>query len=185
MSSDHSFPFRLADPKLRFNLDNLNCYIYAGEIPPFEMYKLLTEKWDMEHRLAVALIDCFGGHIYDVYRALICLQMDMEDFDLVDSDLQDKVRRCLQWQGEKKDDPIRMRESLRQLARTGFFPLENVDDPLAKVLSENNVGGVVRRSAKIIGLRREVWQEADNGIVPVKQSMRLTIANVLENMGSQ
>jgi hypothetical protein len=46
----------------------------------------------------------------------------------------------------------------------------------------NNVGGVVKSFAKVIGLRQEVWQETKfkNGIVPTKQSMRLVIAEMLE-----
>ena len=79
-----------------------------------------------------------------------------------------------------------MREALTQLAVTGFYPLKLADtDPVAKVLSENNVGGVVKESSQVIGLRWEAWDKTHfhNGVIPSKQSMRLAIAEVLELRG--
>jgi hypothetical protein len=75
-----------------------------------------------------------------------------------------------------------MRDTLRQLSVTGFVPLQDIDDSVAKVISMNNVGGVVKSFAKVIGLRQEVWQETEfeNGIVPTKQSMRLVIAKMMK-----
>ena len=182
VSSEHSFPFRLTDPRLGFNLDNFNGYIYAGEVSPKDMYELLTEKWGVESNLAVALIDHYGGHIYDVYLALTRLFYDKEGFKLMDSNLSDEVDLCLKWKGESEGDRDRMRDALRQLATTGFYPIEERTDPVARVISENNVGGVVKLSSKIIGLRPDVWKSTKlkNGIVPSKQAMRLAIAEVLE-----
>ena len=40
VSSDHVFPFRLADPKLGFKLEDMNRFIFAGEVPPDEMFEL-------------------------------------------------------------------------------------------------------------------------------------------------
>jgi hypothetical protein len=75
-----------------------------------------------------------------------------------------------------------MRETLRQLAVTGFALLEDIDDPVAKVISVNNVGGVVKKSGIVVGLNRQVWQKTkfEYGIVPSKQSMRLVIAKMLD-----
>ena len=77
---------------------------------------------------------------------------------------------------------MKMRDTLRQLAITGFVPLKSIEDPVAEVISAKNVGGVVQKSAEVIGLRPEVWQETKfkNGIVPATQSMRLVIAEMLE-----
>ena len=100
----------------------------------------------------------------------------------MDSSLSNAVDLCLQWKGESEGDRERMRDALRQLATTGFYPIKRRTDPVARVISENNVGGVVKLSSKIIGLRRDVWKSTklENGIVPSKQSMRLAIAKVLE-----
>jgi len=74
-----------------------------------------------------------------------------------------------------------MRETLRLLAVTGFCPIKTITDPIARVISANNVGGVVKEFSTIIGLSQDVWEstECENGIVPSKQSMRLAIAKQL------
>jgi hypothetical protein len=183
VSSEHAFPYRLRDPKVDFNLDNFNGYIYAGEVPPKEMYDLLTVKWGVESNVAVTLINIYGGHIYDIKEALSRLYLERESFDyLFDSNLTSNVQQCLDWRFEKEEDNVRMRETLRQLAVTGFVLLEKINDPIAKVISLNNVGGVVKKSGIVIGLNRQVWQgtKIKYGIVPSKQSMRLVIAESLE-----
>ena len=183
VSSEHAFPYRLRDPKLNFNLDNFNGYIYAGEVPPKEMYDLLTVKWGVESNVALALINIYGGHIYDMKEALSRLHLEKEKFDyFFDSNLSSNVQECLDWRFEKEEDNVRMRETLRKLAVTGFVLLEKIDDPVAKVISANNVGGVVKKSGIVVGLNRQVWQgtESKYGIVPSKQSMRLVIAEMLK-----
>ena len=50
---------------------NFTSYIFAGEVPPNEMYKLLTNEWKIKSEMAILLIDVYGGHILDVYRALL------------------------------------------------------------------------------------------------------------------
>jgi hypothetical protein len=183
VSSEHVFPYRLRHPEQNFNLANFNGYIYAGEVPPKDMYDLLTVKWGIEPNVAVALINIYGGHIYDMKEALSRLYLEKDSFyPFFDSNLGDDVIECLKWKGEKVEDNLRMRDTLRQLSVTGFVPLQDIDDSVAKVISMNNVGGVVKSFAKVIGLRQEVWQETKfkNGIVPTKQSMRLVIAEMLE-----
>ena len=74
-----------------------------------------------------------------------------------------------------------MLEMLRQLAVTGFSPIDDNDDPIANVISANNIGGVVNKGSVIIGLPDEVWKSTNcrHGIVPSKQSVRLAIAEQL------
>jgi hypothetical protein len=147
------------------------------------MYKLLTLKWGIEPNVALALINLYGGHIYDMKEALSRLHLKKERFrQLFDSNLSNNVIQCLEWEFEKQEDTVRMRDTLRQLAVTGFVPLKNIKDPIAKVISVNNVGGVVMSYGEVIGLRPDVWQqtEFEYGIVPSKQSMRLVIAKMLK-----
>ena len=183
VSSEHGFPYRLQDPKIDFNLDNFNEYIYAGEVPPKDMYELLTTKWGIESNLAVALISIYGGHIYDIQNALSRLHLKKENFDFFfDSNSSSNVQRCLKWKFENEKDNIRLRETLRQLSVTGFVELGDIDDPVAKVISLNNVGGVVKKSGEVVGLSRQVWEQTEfkYGIVPSKQSIRLVIAEILK-----
>ena len=177
------FPYRLSHPELNFNLLNLKKYIYAGEVPPKDMYQLLTVKWEIEPNIAVALIDIYGGHIYDVKEALVRLHSEKENFDyFFDSSAYTDVLQCLNWKFIKKSDNVRMRSILKQLAISGFFPLEDIGDPVAEVIGRNNVGGIIRKSGTTIGLNRQVWANnsfAYIGIVVSKQSMRLVIAEIL------
>ena len=169
-------------PEINFNLTNFNGYIYAGEVPPKDMYELLTAKWGVEPNVAIALINIYGGHIYNMKQALSRLYLQKEEFNyFFNSNLSNNVKKCLKWKFEKQEDTVRMRDTLRQLAITGFVPLDD-NDPVAEVISAKNVGGVVQISGQVIGLRPEVWQETkfENGIVPATQSMRLVIAKMLE-----
>ena len=53
---------------------------------------------------------------------------------------------------------------------------------LAEVISKNNVGGVVQLGSTAIGLPKDVWGKHDIGLIPSKQSTRLAIAKVLEDL---
>jgi hypothetical protein len=48
-----------------------------------------------------------------------------------------------------------------------------------QVLSLNNVGGVVKQGSLVVGLSEEAWGDAEYGLVPATQSMRLAIAKQL------
>ena len=115
-------------------------------------------------------------------EALSRLHEQKERFDyFFDSLYSDHVQQCLKWKFEKQEDTVRMTDTLRQLAITGFVPLKDIHDPIAKVICKNDVGVVVKSYGKVIGLRPEVWQQTEfkNGIVPATQLMRLVIAKML------
>lgn len=44
-----------------------------------------------------------------------------------------------------------MQDTLRSLAVTGFVPLEDNDDPVAKVIGLNNVCGVMKSYGTVVG----------------------------------
>ena len=96
--------------------------------------------------------------------------------------LSGNVIKCVKWKGEDEIENCRMLEALRQLATTGFYPIEEADDPIAKVMSMNDVGGVISKTAEIIGLRPDVWKGTDCrfGIVASCESMRMVLADVLK-----
>ena len=181
VSSEHSFPYKLSHPRLSFSSNVINRYIFAGEVPPNAMYELLTGKWKMEPNIAMAFIDYYGGHVYDVYDALCRLCESGETFKLYDTDLSSDVRSCLEWKGSGPKDPEHMRQALTQLVHTGFYVLKSRNDPIAKIISKHNVGGMVKESGKIIGLSPDLPGGANfkYGIIPAKQSMRLVIAEEL------
>ena len=176
MSTDYFFPVRLADPKLGFNLEDINNYIIAGEVPPNEMFKLLTEEWKLSEKLSIALISLYGGHIWDVYQTIDRMRVMKENVFLFNSIDFANIGRCFK---EGIDNAYVVR-TLKQLAETGFVPLEDRDDPIAKIINKNNVGGVVAKSAMNIGLPMSVWDSGcDFGLVPTCHSIRILIAKYL------
>ena len=174
-SSEHVFPYSLRD--LGYNLLDITGFIYAGEVPPDKAFELLTKKWCVGHNLAVALIDHYGGNLYDISEQLIQLKRKGENLDARSQVQANAVLKCLKFDGDKRH----MRELLTQLAENGFAPICDVQDPEAEVISKFNVGGVVQRqNATVIGLPVAVWGKHRLGLVPSKQSIRLVIAEVLE-----
>ena len=74
-----------------------------------------------------------------------------------------------------------MKMTLCQIAESGFSPLIDQEDPIAEVISKNNVGGVVKERSTAIGLPLDAWGKYKIGLIPSKQSTRLAIAEVLED----
>lgn len=180
VSSEHAFPFRLADPRLSFNLKDINKFLFAGEVPPNEMYKLLTEEWNLSKNFSLTLIDLYGGHIWDIYEALMRLRERKEDFYLFNAGLTSNIDDCFD---DCLDDEITTRhliEYLKQLSEKGFAPIMKRNEPVAEILSKHDVAGVVMKTSLIIGLPSSVWNDTFKyGLVPTSQSARLVIAEYL------
>lgn len=69
-SSEHAFPFRLnAVAGINFS-QNVTDRIFAGEVPPKDMFEMLTKKWGMGPSLASVFISCYGGHIWNCALAV-------------------------------------------------------------------------------------------------------------------
>ena len=178
VSSEHVFPFRLADRRLGFNLEDITKFLFAGEVPPNEMYKLLTEEWKLSGTLSLSLISLYGGHIWDIYQALMRLRKMKEDFYSFDADLTSNIDRCFEYEINKEQ----LIKYLKQLSVNGFTPLMKQNDAVAEVLSKHNVAGVVKSASLNVGLPKSVWNDGCKyGLVPTSQSTRLLIAEYLFN----
>ena len=176
VSSEHVFPFRLADPRLGFNSDDITKFFFAGEVPPNEMHKLLTQEWKLSENLSLALISLYGGHIYNIYKALMRLREMKSRFYSFDADLTSKIAKCF----KKEVDKEILVSTLKSLSETGFYPLKDVDETVAEVLSKHNVAGVVKSASLNVGLPDSVWDDGcEYGLVPSSQSTRLLIAEYL------
>ena len=68
ISSEHGYPFKLANAGL--NLADIQDVIIAPEVPPNDMFKMLTGHWGMGYRLARLFVATYGGSIHAVYKAL-------------------------------------------------------------------------------------------------------------------
>ena len=166
----------MADPELGFNLRDVTEYLYAGEVPPHEMYQLLTEEWEISETLSLALISLYGGDIWDTYQALMRLRDMKEDFFLFDSLLTSNIANCFQ---KGIDNEVIVR-TLKLLSETGFSPLKDIDDSVAEILNRNYVAGIVKPASLNVGLPNSVWDDGCLfGLVPSSQSARLLIAEYL------
>ena len=68
ISSEHGYPFKLA--KAGLNLVDIKNIVIAPEVPPRDMFEMLTDHWGMDHRLARLFVATYGGSIDAVYTAL-------------------------------------------------------------------------------------------------------------------
>jgi hypothetical protein len=99
-----------------------------------------------------------------------------ERFYLFDADLTSNIAKCFK---NVVDQDILI-STLKLLSETGFVPLKDVDDPLAELVSRNNVAGVVKKASVNVGLPDSVWDNGCKyGLVPTSQSTRLLIAEYL------
>ena len=180
-SSEHAFPFRL--DRLGFSSRNFTELIFAGEVPPADMFALLTTRWGMGEHLAVAFLNFYGGHVFDAYNAVSELDLQKEHYDQyspwVTSLDCGALANCLEMAGESKSDQTRMKKVLTSLATSGFSAIKSssATDKVAEMISVRNVGGVVPLGATVVGLApTEFKRTYDHGLVPSKQAIRLLIA---------
>jgi hypothetical protein len=166
-SSDYSFPYKLRDPRLHFKTGDITKLIFCGEVPPNQMYSLLTNTWKVGPNLSMALMDHFGGHIWDTYKAVSDLAIRKEKFrpsGVWDPSAPMEIAEALAMKDVNYQDRKRMNEMLIQLAQNGFVPLHDnkpLLDPVARKISENNIGGVVKKGSIIVGLPDTVWNDGE------------------------
>eukprot|EP01036_Dinobryon_divergens_P030058 gene30058-39251_t len=125
------------------------------------MYQLLTSEWGVSDRFAVTLIDHYGRNIWDMYLALMRLSRKRYYFYAVDPLVSSHAIECLDWKGNQDGHHEKMVEALR-------LPIRKYNDPIATVISANNIGDIVFKGSVIIGLPDDVWKSTDckHGIVP-------------------
>ena len=204
-SSEHAEPYRLE--RLGFNSHDLADFVIAGEVPPADMRALLTTQWGCGPRLADALLNLYGGHIHNASRAVAGLAMDGPAFAFAANEALgppvavdacfDSLKTGTAVVGDVGSLPInvdraRLEAALRALAVDGFFPLKERLDPVAELLSFNNVAGVVALTATFEGvpgvLQPSVWDahpDVEWALIPSNQSTRLQLAKYLVDMEAE
>ena len=209
ISSDYAFPFLLQE-KLAFDLTDLRRTIFAGELPPDRMRKLLAE-WGMDAELVKFCIGVYGGHVYDTFRAIeehVFRKDDMSAFDVEPLDASMNIMCCLE--AENGDDQslreikktvpeiakgndlagvtlAGLKDTLRELAATGFVPLKKPYDDKARILSKYNIAAVVDKKSFVFGLDNSLWDttpQFKSALVPSSQFMRMIIARELNDSGN-
>ena len=157
---------------------DLTEFIFPGEVPPDKIFELLTTRWGLGRNLAATLIDYYGGHVYDMYLKLQELSDKGGNIVPGSEANANNVRKCLKYAVDKP----RMGELLTQIAVNGFAPIDDIDDSEAEIISKHNVGGQVQKErSTVIGFPVEMWGKHEICLIPATQSIRLVIAQVLEN----
>jgi hypothetical protein len=170
------------------NLQDVTRVIFAGEIPPSDMWKLLVnatyEQGDntgdifigMGPRLAELCLSAYGGHFLRVKNAIakLCQQESQFEASSLLPDLDANIIECL-------DSSMKSRPLLEAMAKSGFAPIETYKNAVVEMIAKFNIGGVVRKKATICGLSKTKWNgtECTYGLIPSSESVRLVIATTL------
>jgi hypothetical protein len=144
------------------------------------MRELLTKHWGLGERLAGCCLAAYGGHVYQASMAISDLSLRKEHFKAehaIPAMLYSEIEECFDAENQHPDTI----ELLRQVAIYRWAPLEDANDPRAKLLSLKNVGGVVDSRSLVVGLPDKVWEGGANyGLVAASQQVRLMIGKVLQ-----
>jgi hypothetical protein len=167
-------------------LESVGKVVFAGEIPPKEMWDLLvTAKQDgsneliigMGPKLAELCLDSYGGHVWFIKQAVSLLVDKKENFSASLAGpyfLYENLEQCLK---NKERTSI-----LKALAESGFYSVKAYGNEQVKFISEEDIGGLVNQNGVTIGLPATVWTGHQFGLVPTAQVLRLMIANKLACM---
>ncbi|CAE7214886.1 unnamed protein product [Symbiodinium sp. CCMP2592] len=165
ISSEHGYPFKLA--KAGLNLVDIKNIIIAPEVPPVDMFKMLTGHWGM------------GPRLDSSWPPTAALLMNKRDqFYPLRTTSVPGIGNCL-----GQDDA---REHLINIALDGFSPVSVYEtDEGAIRASAKNVAGIIPGEAQAPGLWPEVFHETDEKYVLVASThhVRLLICEALLNKG--
>ena len=174
ISSEFGYPFRLQAAGL--DLRDIRKVIIIGEVPQSDMKKMLQDDWGMDADLAEMFYNYFGGDIYTTKQALESLIRKKDTFDPF------AVVRCPGLPSCAKNAPARAH--LENIAKQGFSLVEDVKtDEGARMIAEENVGGVIDKDAITFGLP-PIFTGAHRkwAVIPSSYHMKLLIAHELQNI---
>ena len=180
-ASEHTEPFRLAN--LGFKTQHMTETVIACEVPPAEMYKLVTEKWGCGPALAQGLLAVYGGHVWQTHLALGELAREKAAFEAIAGFSPATIRgvtACVEAARSGNPALVGLEDMLRSLAVRGFIGIAKAADPRAELLSVHNVACVISRSASAPGVPSEAWNTGSMTVLAAAgHSMRLVLAHQL------
>ena len=175
-SSELGYPYRLQ--ACGMNLQDIQSIIIANEVPKKDMSSLMVNRWNMSADLAEEFFTYFGGNIDLCCRGVEQLRRFGKDFDPF------AVHKCIGLPTCAGDPDAK--KHLLNLTKQGWSPVYDIkEDRGAKLIAEENVGGIVPKDAKAFDLPEGIWEgEHKNALVPSGTLMRWEIARELERVDS-
>lgn len=173
LSSDLGYPHRLR--KAGLNVRDITKVIVAPEVPEKEMKDLLMQEWGMGEKLAATFYNFFGGDIHTSYVALCCLIIKRGQFDPLAVEVT-PLDKCLA--------DAEARAHLVNIATNGFSLVEQVQlDKGAKLIAEQDVGGIVNKGAITYGMPPDMWENTacQYAVIPSSRLMRLKIQRAVQS----
>eukprot|EP00439_Symbiodinium_sp_Y106_P006872 s5498_g1.t1 len=121
--------------------------VIAPEVPPRDMFEMLTDHWGMDHRLARLFVATYGGSIDAVYTALGNLMNKGDQFYPLRTTSVPGIGNCM-----GQDDA---REHLINIALDGFSPVSSLeqDEGAKKVFHETDEEYVLVASTHHVRLK--------------------------------
>ena len=177
ITSKLGYPFRLGNCGM--NLQDIENIIVVNEVPKADMLRLMVDRWGMSADLGKEFFSYFGGNIAICFKAVKELASKGSAFDpfcIVDCP---GLPACAA-------DPD-AKEHFQNMLEQGWSPVYDLKLD-AKLIAEENVGGIVPRRATHFDLPENMWNGQHRyALVALGTLMRWTIGAELariESMGS-
>ena len=174
-TTDFGFSFSL--DKIGYNRNHISKSLVLSDVSPRHTLNLLSS-WGVRPCLAYLLVEIYGGHILQIYRALSDLHHKKEKA-MIDRNfiygLEEQINAC-------KSDINKLRlmdmseaySNLETLMRTGFLAC-SFDDPLVAILTKHAIAGFVGKRVIVSGLSDKV-RENQSGLVVSTQMIRVVFS---------
>ena len=156
---------------MKFNTDDLDRLLFFNEVSPQDCYDLLVNGWGLGQNLAVSLLNVYGGHLFNISKAINALALSNGTFTtpLSPRATADIVHTLRKNNGYLEDETIdwnsKVVKVLSSLAEKGFYAVKEPNigqeaepESLEEQLSQLNIAGVVERKSVVPGIPKEMWK---------------------------
>eukprot|EP01031_Cornospumella_fuschlensis_P024149 gene24149-29209_t len=175
VSSDERLPFHIRN--LGVNPCHITHTFVINEPTPRECLDLLQKQFGVGEHLSSALLDCYGGNVYEMCMFLIGLPHAYESvrskIDIFMGPATYIGKALYQWKTEKGGE-AEIRKVLEELARTGFVPMQS-SSKLAQLLTKLNICVFLADGAEEYQVPTELRAQRA-GLIPASQLLRVLIA---------
>ena len=153
--------------------------IFAGEMPPADMRRLLTDSWGLGPRLADVFLAHYGGHVHMASLALPRLALKLDAFRCEAVAPDGALGAIAAALGSSSAEGRGGAELLRSAAQSGFACVQQEGDASAQALARANLGGLVMAQGLVVGVPDSVRGDANFGFVLSSHFLRNLVAREL------